>query len=327
MSQQIQVLSFDTVIDRLIAGKKPYHSNYRAMYSSWYGGIVTDPQLMLVPLDDHLVHRGDGIFEAFLCLGGNMYLLDRHLDRLERSASFAQLRLPVSRSELVNILKITVRASGFSDAMIRIFVSRGPGGFSTDPYEPPASQLYVMVAAAKFPPAERYLKGATLATSRIPVKKSYFANVKSCNYLPNVMMHKEALDSGVDFTVSVDEQGHLAEGSTANIALVTTERVLLTPRFERILQGTTVSRVLELAETLVAEGELAKLAQADITPQQAYQAAEILMCGTTLDTMPVVTYDGHAIGDGQPGPICRRLRDLLREDQQHGDGVLTGIND
>ncbi|PIU32795.1 MAG: peptidase, partial [Syntrophobacteraceae bacterium CG07_land_8_20_14_0_80_61_8] len=181
--------------------------------------------------------------------------------------------------------------------------------------------------AAKFPPAERYLKGATLATSRIPVKKSYFANVKSCNYLPNVMMHKEALDSGVDFTVSVDEQGHLAEGSTANIALVTTERVLLTPRFERILQGTTVSRVLELAETLVAEGELAKLAQADITPQQAYQAAEILMCGTTLDTMPVVTYDGHAIGDGQPGPICRRLRDLLREDQQHGDGVLTGIND
>ena len=66
--------------------RKPYHANYYAMYSSVYGGIVTDPVLMLVPIDDHMVHRGDGIFEVFKCVNGSLYNMDAHMRRLARAA-------------------------------------------------------------------------------------------------------------------------------------------------------------------------------------------------------------------------------------------------
>ena len=65
---------------------EPEVPDYFAMYSSLWGGVVKDPALMVIPLDDHMVHRGDGIFEAFKCVNGYIYNLDAHLSRLENSA-------------------------------------------------------------------------------------------------------------------------------------------------------------------------------------------------------------------------------------------------
>ena len=73
--------------------RQPYHSNYFAMYSSLYGGVVTDPLLMTLPIDDHMVHRGDGVFEAFKSVGGNIYNLGGHLERLVTSARGLSLQL------------------------------------------------------------------------------------------------------------------------------------------------------------------------------------------------------------------------------------------
>src|ERR1035437_7237347 len=66
--------------------RQPWQAGYYAMYSSGFGGIVTDPLLMLLPMDDHLVHRGDGIFEAFKVVDGALYNFQVHLDRLHDSA-------------------------------------------------------------------------------------------------------------------------------------------------------------------------------------------------------------------------------------------------
>ncbi len=327
MSDSICSLSFDEVVDRLLKLKEPYQANYLAMYSSWYGGIVTHPALMMVPIDDHLVHRGDGIFEAFKCVNRKVYALARHLDRMERSLQGPQLSLPVSRETLEKTILAAIRAANVSDCLVRLFVSRGPGGFSTSPYECPASQLYVVVTTLQMPRPEKYENGVMLMTSRIPTKSGYFANIKSCNYLPNVLMKKEAEDAGVDFTVSVDAHGALGEGSTENVGIVTKNREFLVPRFDRILRGTTVSRLLELANPLVVSGDLTRIAETDITPQQAYDAAEIMMFGTTFDVLPVVRYDGHVIGDGRPGPVFRRLLALIQEDMLHCDEMLTPVEE
>ncbi|MHC1741513.1 MAG: aminotransferase class IV [Syntrophobacteraceae bacterium] len=327
MNDALHTLTFDDVVERLRQLGKPYHAAYLAMYSSWYGGILRDPRLMMVPIDDHLVHRGDGIFEAFKAVKGALYLLDRHLARLDRSAAISALPLPCDRDELDRIILATVRAGQAPDCVVRVFVSRGPGGYTTNPYECPASQLYVVVTTLQRPTPEKYEQGATLQTSAIPIKPTFFAGVKSCNYLPNVLMKKEAVDAGVDYTVSLDERGFLAEGPTENIGVVTTERELLVPRFERVLRGTTVTRALELARPLLASGELKRIEEADITPARAREAAEIMMFGTTFDIMPVVRYDGHPIGTGRPGPIAARLLALMEDDAQHGDGVRTPIGD
>lgn len=327
MPQPIRSLTFDDVVEGLRALRQPYHDAYLAMYSSWYGGIVQDPRLMMVPVDDHLVHRGDGVFEAFKCVEGALYLLDRHLDRLDRSAALGALPLPCDREELVGIVKATVQAASCCPCVVRVFVSRGPGGYTTNPYECPASQLYVVVTTLQRPSAEKYEQGATLRTSAIPVKPTFFAGVKSCNYLPNVLMKKEAVDAGVDYAVSLDERGLLAEGPTENIGIVTTRRELLVPRFDRVLRGTTVTRALELAETLLASGDLARIGEADLTPREALEAAEVMMFGTTFDVLPIVAYDGHPIGAGRPGAIAARLRALVEEDQRNGTGVRTPIGD
>ena len=327
MEQVIRKFSFDEMVDRLIALKVPYHENYLAMYSSWYGGIVLDPALMMVPVDDHLVHRGDGVFEAFKCVGGRIYGLERHLDRLERSARGIFIDLPCDRATLTGIIRATVRAAEVRDAMIRLFVSRGPGGFSTNPYECPASQLYVVCSRFQPTPAERYGKGVTLKSSHVPIKKAYLANMKSCNYLPNVLMKKEAEDAGVDFTVSIDDDGFLGEGSTENIGIITQGREFLVPRFDRVLRGTTVTRAMELAAELVSRGQLARVGEAEITPAQAHEAAEVLVFGTSFDILPVVRYDDRPVGDGKPGPWAARLLELLRVDMESCDEMLTPVGD
>lgn len=327
MPQIVRTLTFDDVVEGLHALHRPYHDGYLAMYSSWYGGITLDPRLMMVPIDDHLVHRGDGVFEAFKCVEGALYLLDRHLDRLERSAALGALPLPCHREELVRIVRATVQAASRCPCVVRVFVSRGPGGYTTNPYECPESQLYVVVTTLQRPPDAKYERGATLLTSAIPVKPTFFAGVKSCNYLPNVLMKKEAVDAGVDYTVSLDEQGFLAEGPTENIGIVTKGRELLVPRFDRVLRGTTVTRVLELAQDLLATGKLTRIGEADLTPREAREASEIMMFGTTFDVLPIVSYDGHPIGTGRPGPIAALLRSLLEDDQRHGVGVRTPLGD
>jgi branched-chain amino acid aminotransferase len=304
---------------------KPYHQNYFAMYTSVLGGVVTDPFLMTVPMDDHMVHRGDGIFEVFKCVEGRIYNLQRHLERLERSARAIYLQLPVDLAEMTRIVVETIQLTGQRDALIRLFVSRGPGGFTTDPYECPASQLYVMVGRLNGYPRAFYSEGVRAKSSSVPVKKSYFANIKSCNYLPNVLMKKEAVDNQVEFTVSVDENGFLGEGSTENVGVVMPDGRLRLPRFSRILQGTTVMRATELAEALVAAGTLQDVVFEDITLTEAYSSAEMLLFGTTFDILPVVAFDRHPIGKGAPGPVFRGLRERLRWDMYQNPEAQTPV--
>jgi len=306
---------------------KPYHQDYMAMYSSVLGGVVTHPFLMTVPIDDHMVHRGDGIFEAFKCVNGNIYNLQAHLERLERSARAVYLALPATLEEITELVKGTIRIAEARNCLIRLFISRGPGGFTTNPYESPSSQIYIVVCSSISPPIEHSKKGVAIKSSSVPIKRSYFATIKSCNYLPNVLMKKEAVDAGVQYTISIDENGFLGEGSTENIGLVTPDRVLKFPRFSRILKGTTVTRVAELAESLVETGQLRQVTFDDITLNEAYSSAEILLFGTTFDVIPAVAFDGHPVGSGSPGQIYHLLHELLEKDINSNSALHTPVFD
>jgi branched-chain amino acid aminotransferase len=289
------------------------------MYSSVFGGIVTDPRLMLVPADDHVVHRGDGVFETIKFLNHRVYLLREHIVRLFSSAARIGLKSPWSPDDLVEITQETVRAGGHETGLIRILLSRGPGSLGVNPYDCPRPGLYVL--AHKLGPSfmDAHPAGARVRASAVPVKSGFFANVKSCNYLPNAMMKKEAVDAGVDFTVAYDERGFLAEGATENLGLVMSDGVLLAPRADRILTGTTMLRVLELAAPHMKTGH------ADLRREDVLNAAEILIFGTTPDVTAVVEYDGRPVGGGVPGPVYRRLADLLRRDIAIGEGHHTVV--
>lgn len=307
------------------ANRPAYHAGYYAMYSSWWDAITTDPNLMVVPVDDHMVHRGDGLFETFKCVDGAIYNLGAHLARLEGGARAIALDLPWSRADLARIVGAVLKAGGRRDALVRIFVSRGPGGHSANPYECPAPLL--MVLAIRLPPAfmEAHPEGAKVGVSGVPNKDGFFAQVKSVNYLPNVLMKKQAVDAGMDFMLGFDKNGHMTELPTENFGVVTKGRVLRVPKPGHILLGTTMLRVLELArEKLVPAGILAGVEEADVSRAELETVAEMLVFGTTPNVTAVTAFAGRPVGDGKPGPVWRELNRAF-EDDLRNPAMLTPL--
>lgn len=284
------------------------------MYSSWYGGITTDPSLMLVPVDDHLVHRGDGVFEAMKYVHGSVYLMEDHLDRLETSSKQLSIEWPFSREKMKEVILDTLKASKAKEAIVRLYMSRGPGGFTPNPYDSVGTQLYCVITELKATPEEKYQTGVRIGRSAIPVKDPWFAAIKSCNYLQNVLMKKEAVDRNLDFTVGFDTQGILTEGPTENIILVNANNELVRPYLKQILRGTTMMRALHLANDLVAQKKIAGVMEKNIQEKDILSAKEVMMVGTTLDVLPVTEYEGQRIGDGKPGFVSQTLRRFVLED-------------
>ena len=311
--------------EALVRSRQPYQASYFAMYSSLLDGLLTDPVLMQLPVDDHLVHRGDGVFETCKCVAGGIYLLNAHLSRLERSAAAIGIRWAGGMDAVRALTLETARAARRDDCSIRIILARGPGGFGVSPYEPPAPALYIVVYGLGRPFMALHPEGASVRRSTIPAKPAEMAEIKNCNYLPNVLMKRESVDWGVDFVVGYDARGHLTEGPTENAGMVTHNRELVFPRLENILAGTTMLRVAELAKGLLATGELRDIQFRDITEAEVRASAEMLIVGTTLNVVAVRSYEGQPIGAGRPGPVWQRLQTLLEEDLLQNAAMRTPV--
>ena len=296
-----------------------------AMYSSVTDCIVTDEALMVVPVDDHVVHRGDGIFESFKCLEGGIYNLGAHLERLGRSAAQIGISLPMSADEMADIVAQTLRAGGKPNALVRLLVTRGQGTMGIDPYKCLGSELYVVIYDPGPGGHDRMPDGVSVAVSKVPVKPGMFATVKTCNYLPNVLMKKEAVDLGVDFTVSLDAQRNLAEGATENIGIVTRGKELFMPPNDHVLAGTTARRAMDFARQLKQERMLTTAEFRHISLGMVRSAAEMHIYGTTPNITPVTRFDGTPVGTGEPGPVAKRLFEMLRADMVPDSSLLTRV--
>jgi branched-chain amino acid aminotransferase len=252
--------------------------------------------------------------------------MEAHLDRLERSARAVSLNLPPQYKQIRDIIKASVLKGGEKDCLIRVTISRGPGGFTTDPFECPASQMYINVVRYLNPPQRVHAEGIPIITSTVPVKKPFFATIKSCNYLPNVLMKMEAINAGCGYSIALDEDGFLAEAPTENISVLSRDGVLKFPGFEKTLAGITAKRNFELADVLVKEKRVTDVRFDRIPAEEAYLASEIMLMGTSINLIPVVSFDGHTIGQGAPGPAYRRLSDLLEKDMTENSELLTDID-
>lgn len=305
----LKILSANDLVGALIKSRSKSTQPFLAMYSSWLGGVVKDPSLMVVPIDDHLVHRGDGIFEAMKVVDKRLYLCEEHLDRLFESAKKCSLKIPVKKPELRQLIVDTIRVAGTSTATIRLFVSRGPGGFSPNPYDSVESQIYIIVTEPKPYDPKKYKTGVVVGLSNIPMKESFFSTIKSCNYLPNVLMKKEAVDNDWDFPINISSSGFVGEGSTENIALISKENEFLVPSFKYTLRGTTLVRLMTLAKPIVK-----RVSEKDLKCDDFYEAKEVMMFGTTIGVVPVVKFNGKKISDGKPGPMAKKFSEIFYDD-------------
>ena len=242
-----RVLQADEVLDHLRALRTRQPVRYWAFYSSQLGGIVTDPALMVIPFDDHMVHRGHGVFDTAAIVDGKIYDLEAHLDRFVRSAATSRLTLPCAREEMRDVIARTAAASGKRDGSIRYWISAGPGSLGLPPAAGAEPGFFVMIHAGLAYPDSWYSKGLRVMTTTYPIKPPLYAVTKSTNYLPNILMQMEAQEAGLDNGVFVDEAGNVGESSNMNVAFVTRDGVLKHPKFDHILSGCTSLRLLELA--------------------------------------------------------------------------------
>jgi 4-amino-4-deoxychorismate lyase len=321
-SAGLKTLSASEVIERLQALRTKQPVKYVAFYSSQLGGIVTDPALMVIPFDDHMVHRGHGIFDTAGIVNGKIYDLDAHLDRFLKSAERSKLTLPCSRQEMREIIVRTTAASGRRDGSIRYWLSSGPGSLDLAPAAGAEPGFFVMIFPGLVYPERWKTEGVKVMTTTYPIKPALYAITKTTNYLPNVLMQMEAKEKGFDNGVFIDANGHVGESSNMNVAFVTDDGVLVHPKFDHILSGCTSLRLLELARMLVTQGKLRDVVVRDVSKAEALAAREMLLIGSSVKVAGIVQWDGDTIGDGKPGPIAAALLQLLEEDMRSGDRLI-----
>ncbi|MDR3641308.1 MAG: aminotransferase class IV [Humidesulfovibrio sp.] len=297
-------------LEALLEAIRPGTEEVLAFYDHRVGVIGTDPKLMLMPWDDHLVHRGDGVFESLKYVGRKLYQLDAHLRRMRLSCQAIHLEPPCSWGELADAITEVARAGNEPDGLIRVLLGRGPGGFGIDPYESPVPSLYLVAYRLHLRPESAFEKGVTAMRTTIPAKQAWMATVKTTNYLPNVLMKREAVNSRVDFPFCFDANGFLAESATENVALVDEQGRLVIPEFTNALAGTTLMRAVDLVKdemSIVFKG---------VTEDEIFGAREVMMLGTSFDAIGVVRYNNKPIHDAKPGPVTKRIRALLQADLQ-----------
>ncbi len=318
----LRTLQADDVLARLRALRAQQPVQFWAFYSSQLGGVVTDPALMLLPFDDHMVHRGHGIFDTAAIVDGRIYDLEAHLDRFLRSAERAKLRLPGSRDEIRDIIINTTAASGRRDGSIRYWLSSGPGSLELTPAARAEPGFFVMIFAGLSYPERWYTEGLRVMTTTYPIKPPLYAVTKTTNYLPNVLMQMEAKEAGFDNGVFIDPAGHVGESSNMNVAFVTRDGAFAHPKFEQILAGCTVLRLLELARVLRDRGLVTDVTVRDIPVEEARASREMLLVGSSVKVAPIVQWDDRPIGDGKPGPVADALRRLLEQDMRSSDRLV-----
>jgi 4-amino-4-deoxychorismate lyase len=323
VTSTLRVLGSDEVVARFTALRSRQPVNYWAFYSSQFGGIVTDPALMVIPFDDHMVHRGHGIFDTAGLVAGRIYDLEAHLDRFLLSAERSKLRAPGSRDEIRDIIVKTTAASGRRDGSIRYWLSSGPGSLELTPAAGAEPGFFVMVFGGLSYPDRWYTEGLTVMTTTYPIKAPLYAITKATNYLPNVLMQMEAKQAGFDNGVFIDTEGNVGESSNMNVAFVLESGVLAHPKFDHILAGCTSLRLLDLARALQSSGVITGIEVRDIPVAEARASREMLLLGSSIRVAPVVRWDDQVIGDGKPGPVSRALLKLLDEDMRSSDRLIA----
>ena len=308
---------------RGLRAKQPV--KYWAFYSSQLGGIVTDPALMVLPFDDHMVHRGHGIFDTAGLVDGKIYDLEAHLDRFLASAERSKLRLPGTRAEMREIIVRTAAAAGQQNGAIRYWLSSGPGSLELSPVPGADPGFFVMIFGGLSYPERWYTEGLKVMTTTYPIKPALYAITKSTNYLPNVLMQMEAKAVGLDNGVFLDAAGNVGESSNMNVAFVTRDGALRHPKFDHILSGCTSLRLLALAPALVVRGLIMAVEVCDIPVADARAAREMMLIGSSIKVAPIVEWDKAPIHDGKPGPVTKALLELLEEDMRNGHDRITAM--
>ncbi len=257
---------------------------------------------------DHGLLYGDGVFEGIRAYNGRIFRLDEHLDRLYDSAKTIDLKIPIAKAERGDAIREVLRRNDLRDAYIRPIVTRGIGDLGLDPRKCPKPTVIIVAVewgAMYGDLYEKGLTGVTVSIRRNPAE-ALPPNVKSLNYLNNILAKIEANYKGGDEAIFFDTNGYLAEGSGDNLFVVKNGEIVTPPTLNN-LRGVTRLVALECAADLGITVVERNMGYFDL-----YTADEVFVTGTAAEVGPIVVIDGRTIGSGRPGPVTRQLMSAFK---------------
>ena len=272
----------------------------------WMNAGLVDEAEAKVSVFDHGLLYGDGVFEGIRVYNARVFELDAHLKRLYESGRAIRLVIPMSQEDLRAAVETTVRANAVEDGYIRLIVTRGVGNLGLNPFECQNSGLIIIADNIQLYPEELYEKGMKVvsATTIRNHPLSLPPQVKSLNYLNNILAKIEALDSDVPEAIMYNHEGYVAEASGDNVFTVRNGVIHTPPTEAGGLEGITRQVVIRLA---LEEG--LEVIEKNLTRYDLHVCDELFLTGTAAEVIGIVEIDKRVIGDGKPGPITRRLRE------------------
>jgi branched-chain amino acid aminotransferase len=274
-------------------------------------GKFFKPSDAKVSVFDHGLLYGDGVFEGIRFYNGRIFKLDEHMERLAKSAAMIGITLPLSKEEIGKIVLQTASKSGLKDGYLRPIVTRGEGDLGLDPRKCTKKPSLIVICSTINLYGAKHETGlkATISSYRRVPPSSFNPNIKSLNYLNNILAKAEATKRGADEAIFLDIDACVAEASADNIFVVKDGTIFAPPTTTNLV-GITRGTVLDIAKGLypikVEPFKVDFLLKAD----------EVFITGTAGELAPIVDIDGQKIKDGKPGPVTldlkKRYMDFVR---------------
>jgi branched-chain amino acid aminotransferase len=278
----------------------------------WYNGNMVPWRDATTHVLTHSLHYGLAVFEGLRAYktpdGPAIFRLTEHIDRLYNSAHIYMMKIPFERGVVLNACRAVVKQNGLETCYVRPIAFYGSERMGVSPK---GATVHVAIAAW---PWGAYLGDDGLEKG-IRVKTSSFArhhvNVTMCRakysgtYANSILANQEAIDHGYDEALLLDVDGFVAEGAGENLFIVKNGK-LYEPELTSALMGITRDTVMTLARELGLEIYSKRLTRDDV-----YLADEAFFTGTAAEVTPIRELDSRQIGNGQCGPITKRLQEMF----------------
>eukprot|EP00798_Chlamydomonas_sp_ICE-L_P003187 gene3187-13200_t len=277
---------------------------------------------MVIHMDDHMVHRGHGVFDSVQITDGYLYCLPQHVERLMSSATEIGIAVPYSPESMMRILLDTAAASKKINGTVRFWLTAGRGGFGLSDSECIEPGFYAL-ASDDFVDPDR-LVGWNAVSSPIPPQHESVGYLKTTNYLPNVLAQMEAEASGAEVSLFINADDKIMSAANMGVGIITEDFTLVVPPCTGAVMSMTMQRLMELIpqenELSPDDLKIAKVEVRDFTVKEMIAATEAFVLNSEMGVVPIVTVNKTPIGDGEVGIIALALQALLEKDMDPEEG-------
>ncbi|TCO73201.1 branched-chain amino acid transaminase [Chromatocurvus halotolerans] len=297
----------------------------------WLDGEMVPWREAKVHVLTHTLHYGLGVFEGVRAYatadrGACIFRLREHTDRLFNSAKILRMPMPFDKTTLLEAQRAVVRENNLDEAYLRPMAFYGSEGMGL---RADSLKTHVMVAAWEWPSymnpeaRDHGIKVRTSSYTRHHVNITMCKAKANGNYINSMLALREALDSGAEEALMLDNEGYVAEGSGENVFVVRKGRIF-TPDLTSCLDGITRDTIFTLAAELGYAIE-----ERRITRDELYIADEAFFTGTAAEVVPIRELDGRVVGSGSRGPLTEKLQamyfDSVRGNRRQNSEWLTPV--